>query len=198
MSAAGSARGRCATSAMLAAALTLVGALVSCGKKSPPRPPQWVIPKSPAPVRVVDVPNGVKISWNRPREYADNSSLDDLGGFTVYRSCLAGGDWEPIAELPVNDRERYRKNRTFAFVDQNAPPDIPCRYRVIAETLDGYVSPPAEGAVGETPEPPPEPSPSPGTLFPSEEPTPGEQPEEQAPLVPAPLVSATPYPPPPR
>lgn len=188
-----------AARAVVALAVALAAALaVSCGKKSPPRPPEWVIPRSPAPVLVVPVANGVKVSWHRPREYADGSSLDDLGGFTVFRSCDEGISWEPIAELPVNDRERYRKNRTFAFVDQNAPPDIPCRYRVVAATLDGYRSPPAEGAVGETPEPPPSPSPSGGTLFPeTEEQQPNEPREEQAP-VPAPLVSATPYPPPPQ
>jgi hypothetical protein len=192
-------RARLAT--VLAAALPLVlGTAAGCGRKTPPRPPEYVIPEPPAPVRVSAVPEGQKVSWSRPREYADGTRIDDLGAFDVFRDCGDGGFWTPIATLSVDDRERFRKGRTFSFVDAGVPPDAPCRYRVVAVTLDGYRSPPAEGAIGE--EPPPEATPSPGAL-PGETPAPdvppaaGEPGEPIEEPVPAPLATVTPFPPPP-
>lgn len=185
-----------ATAAIAAVVVTAIGgAGFGCGRKTPPRPPQYVIPKSPAPVTVTPVPDGLKVSWRRPTEYVDGTTLEDLGGFDVYRACGEGDFWEPIAELPVTDRERFRKGRTFAYIDHSIPSDSPCRYRVVAATLDGYRSPPAEGVLGgPTPTPEtaaPEPSPASG-----EETAPGGESGLTEPRVPAPLVSPTPFPPP--
>ena len=52
--------------------------LGACGRKGPPRPPQFVIPRSPEPLVVEENPKGVRITWKRPREYVDGSPLDDL------------------------------------------------------------------------------------------------------------------------
>jgi Prokaryotic lipoprotein-attachment site len=195
--------------ALLAGALQVAFAaavgFLGCGRKGPPRPPQFVIPESPAPVRVAPVADGLEVTWRRPREYADGTALEDLGGFDVYRSCGEGDAWIPVATLPVSDRERFRKGQSFAFVDRSVHPDAPCRYRVVAATLDGYRSPPAEGAVGE-PEPTPTPTPTPLPAAPTptapgaaddgrhDDAWPGAASED---LVPAPLASPTPFPAPP-
>jgi hypothetical protein len=193
------ARPAIATAGVIAAAAGMLlasAAIGACGRKAPPRPPQFVIPESPAPVVVTAVSEGLKVSWRRPREYADGTRIDDLGGFEVFRDCEGGGFWTPIAELPVSDRERFRKGQTFSYVDPGMAPDAPCRYRVVASTTDGYRSPPAEGAVGEVPATPePQPTPTPPVL-------PGAQPGEIAPdeygeRLPAQLLTPTPWPPPP-
>lgn len=181
-----------------ASAIVASIALGGCGRKASPRPPQFVIPESPAPVRVTAKPEGLEVTWRRPRQYADKTDLEDLGSFDVFRSCGEADAWVPIATLPVTDRERFRKGKTFSYIDRAVPAEGPCRYRVVAVTLDDYRSAPAEGGLGD-PEPTPEP-----TLTPAPSPTGRSETgdlERQEPAgedsdlrVPAPLVSPTPFP----
>ena len=173
------------------AVLAFSAALAACGRKALPRPPQWVIPESPAPLEVSEVDGGTKLSWRRPTKYVDGQSLDDLGRFDVERSCF-DLPWEKIAELEVSDRERFRRNRSFAWIDRDARPKESCRYRVTAFTLDGYASAPAESWLG-APSPTPGPTPTPPGSAPMTAPeaSPG-----GATGLPAPLASPSPGVPP--
>jgi hypothetical protein len=131
------------------AAAALVAALLfapvtSCGRKAPPRPPQFVVPDSPEPVVVEESANGVRVSWKRPREYADGSPLDDLAVFEIQRACEPETDFRTIGTVPIIDRERFRKERSFAAIDVDVPAGRPCLYRVFAVTADGYRSTAAE------------------------------------------------------
>jgi hypothetical protein len=175
--------------------LAVAGSLAGCGKKGPPRPPQFVIPESPAPVLVTAVPDGLKVQWRRPQDYADGSRIEDLGSFDVYRDCVGDGSWQPIAQLEVNDRERFRKGRTFSYVDAGMTPDSGCRYRVVAATTDGYRSPPADGAFGEVPATP-EPAPTPEAPFDAgPTPEPGlDDSDRFGDRLPGALATPTPYP----
>jgi predicted small lipoprotein YifL len=116
----------------------------ACGRKGPPLPPQLVIPNSPEPVLVEESAKGVRVTWRRPREYVDGSPLDDLDVFEIQRACEPDTDFQTIGTVPIIDRERFRKERSFAAVDIDVPRDRPCRYRVFAVTADGYRSAPAE------------------------------------------------------
>ena len=88
-----------------AAALGAVGALVltavvaACGRKALPRPPQWVIPESPAPLEVSAVDGGTKLSWRRPTKYVDGRPLDDLGRFELEWQTLQGLAADGLVEL---------------------------------------------------------------------------------------------------
>jgi hypothetical protein len=168
----------------LVAAAALAALLFACGRKASPRPPQFVIPRSPEPVQVSAVPDGLKVTWHRPKTYVDGTSLDDLGSFLVLRSCAPEWMVAPIAQLPVTDRERFRKGMTFSLVDHDVGPHAECVYQVIATTTDDYSSPPAEGVF-----PPPPPTPTP-------EPSPTPTFDENGSLVPATPVAeqATPEP----
>jgi len=128
----------------LFALLLLELPLAACGRKAAPRPPQFVIPKSPEPLVVEENPKGVRISWHRPREYADGSPLDDLDLFDIQRACEPDTDFRTIGTVPIIDRERFRKEHSFAVIDLDVPRDRPCRYRVFAVTADGYRSDAAE------------------------------------------------------
>jgi hypothetical protein len=131
--------------APLVAALALLVAMPSaCGRKGAPRPPQWVVPNSPEPVLVEDADRGVRIAWKRPRAYADGSSLDDLGSFEIERACEPDTTFRTVGVVRLFDRDRFRKEREFSVIDLDVPPGIPCRYRVIAVTIDEYRSDPAE------------------------------------------------------
>lgn len=128
-----------------AAALALATPL-ACGRKGSPRPPQWVVPNSPDPVLVEDTDRGVRISWKRPRAYADGSTLDDLGAFEIERACEPDTTFRTVGVVRLFDRDRFRKEREFSVIDLDVPKDAPCRYRVVAVTIDEYRSDPAESA----------------------------------------------------
>jgi hypothetical protein len=124
--------------------LALLGA--ACGRKGPPLPPQWVIPDSPDAVLVEDAPTGVRVSWKRPRHYADGSALDDLERFEIQRACEPAVEFATIGTVQLIDRDRFRKETEFSVIDVDAPRARPCRYRVVAVTSDAYRSPPTESA----------------------------------------------------
>jgi hypothetical protein len=128
---------------VLLAVAAVLGAS-ACGRIGPPRPPEYVIPMSPEPVKVENTPEGTKISWKRPKEYVGGDALDDLAGFRVQRVCLPDASFSVIATVPVEDQQRFRKTPTFSTVDRDAPIGLQCRYQVIAFTFDEYTSPPAE------------------------------------------------------
>jgi len=128
------------------ATATLAALALDCGKVGPPRPPEFVIPKTADPVEVESAPDGVKVSWKRPREYVGGDALDDLAGFEVLRACQPESSFQQVATVPVTDQQRFRKASSFTMLDHDAPLGVPCRYRVIAFTFDEYTSPPAESA----------------------------------------------------
>ena len=86
----------------------------------------------------------MRLTWKRPREYVDGSPLDDLDVFDIQRACEPDTDFRTIGTVPIIDRERFRKERSFAVIDLDVPRDRPCRYRVFAVTADGYRSDAAE------------------------------------------------------
>jgi hypothetical protein len=117
-----------------------------CGRVGPPRPPEFVIPRSPDPVNAESAPDGVKVSWQRPKDYIDGEPLDDLAGFRVRRVCQPDAEFVEVTTVPVQDQQRFRKASSFSMLDHEAPLGVSCRYQVIAFTFDEYTSPPAESA----------------------------------------------------
>jgi hypothetical protein len=134
--------------ALLAAGCALAAAAVpaACGRVGSPRPPEMVIPMMPDPITVESAPDGIKVTWRRPREYVDGEALDDLAGFRVLRACQPEASFAEVTVVPVVDQQRFRKASTFSMLDHAAPLGVPCRYQVIAFTFDEYTSPPAESA----------------------------------------------------
>jgi hypothetical protein len=128
----------------LGALALLLATPLGCGRKGAPRPPEYVVPNGPDPVLVEDTVRGVRIVWKRPRAYADGSSLDDLGSFEIERACEPDTTFRPVGVVQLFDRDRFRKEREFSVIDLDAPRDVPCRYRVVAVTIDEYRSDPAE------------------------------------------------------
>src|SRR5262245_14664314 len=93
--------------------------LPACGKKTPVRPPEFVVPE-PTGDLTLDIEKGsVVLHWGRPQEYVDGSELDDLGGFVVLRSTQdAQGEttaFTKVTTIPVEDRDRFRKAKKFSY-----------------------------------------------------------------------------------
>lgn len=118
--------------------------LASCGKMGPPRLPELAVPRPPEPVQVRNVEAGLEVSFRRPSEYLDGATLGDLGNFEVSRLCDNLPEYVAVANIPVVDREKFQKQRRISLVDFDPEPGRTCSYRVIAVTLDGYRSSPAE------------------------------------------------------
>lgn len=65
--------------------------------------------------------------------------MDDLGGFLVFRGKPDKVAVQ-IADVPVIDRDRFRTEKTFQYVDQQVTSGATYYYRVITYTLDKYYS----------------------------------------------------------
>ncbi len=128
--------------AELVLAATLV---VACGVKSAPVAPELVQPEAPANLAAIASPDGVKLTWIRPLQYRGGGRMNDLGGFTIERAP-ADGDPAPfarVATVPVQDQERFRKDRRVEWLDRDVTPGTRYLYRVTSFTLDDYTSGPA-------------------------------------------------------
>ena len=117
----------------------------SCGRKSPPRPPEDVLPKPITNLSASNTPQGIQLSWSRPSTYTNGVQMTDLGGFVIERS--PGTDplapFQRLTVLEVNDRDRFRQVKRFSHIDDDTSVGMPYRYRVVSFTLDRYFSAPS-------------------------------------------------------
>lgn len=128
------------TRRLLSLALLLV-AFFACGRKTAVKPPELAAPERVEIAAENRMP-GVRLTWQRPRTYADGSRMYNLAGFRLERR-ESGSDFAPLIELPVTDRERFRQIRRFHYLDRSALEGLDYDYRVLSFTLDGYVSEPS-------------------------------------------------------
>lgn len=113
--------------------------LASCGLKADPRGADQVRPKTISSLTGLVATDGVHLDWQRPAAYLNGQRMDDLGGFLVFRG-LPGQQAEQIADVPVADRERFRPEKRFQYLDKEASKGGTYYYRVITYTLDKYYS----------------------------------------------------------
>jgi predicted small lipoprotein YifL len=118
---------------------------LACGRKGPVRPPEDVLPKPITDLSASNTPQGIQLSWSRPRTYANGAPMSDLGGFVIERSTGTGpqAPFRRLVELEVNDRDRYRQIKRFSHIDTDTSVETPYRYRVVSFTVDRYVSAPS-------------------------------------------------------
>jgi hypothetical protein len=136
----------------------VAGLVPACGRKTNPKPPELVAPRPVSELALRSVADGVEVTWARPTQYVDGSSMEDLGGFLVERSR----NNEPFGEharVEVTDRGRFQKAKRFTYVDRAVVEDVTYHYRVVAFTTDGYYS--ADSGVATIDWTPPASSPTP-------------------------------------
>ena len=125
------------------ARIVLCAALVSaCGLKADPRGADQVRPKTITSLTSQQAKDGVRLAWTRPASYLNGQRMDDLGGFLIFRG-LPGQEAETIGDVPVSDRERFRPEQKFEYVDKSVTSGSTYYYRVISYTLDKYPSYPS-------------------------------------------------------
>lgn len=137
---------------VMAAAL-LFGAAGACGRKTFIRPPELAAPARIDDLSASNVADGIQLGWRRPRTYADGTRMGDLGAFRVERSAAPGAPFEVVATIEITDRDRFRQERRFRWLDRNVMTGESYLYRVVSETSDGYMSEPSNIAGIERVEP---------------------------------------------
>jgi hypothetical protein len=113
-----------------------------CGLKADPRGADQVRPRTISSLSGKPQQDGIHLEWQRPAAYASGQRMDDLGGFLVFRG-LPGEEAKQIADIPVTDRDRFRPEKTFGYVDKETGPSGTYYYRVISYTTDSYFSLPS-------------------------------------------------------
>jgi hypothetical protein len=116
--------------------------LIACGLKADPRGADQVRPKTITSLVGALAADGVHLAWQRPATYVNGQRMDDIGGFLVFRG-LPAQQAEQIAEVAVADRDRFRPEKKFEYVDKQAAKGQTYYYRVITYTLDKYFSGPS-------------------------------------------------------
>lgn len=121
--------------------LLILGAvlLAACGLKADPRGVDQVRPKTISSLAGQRATDGVRLEWRRPASYLNGQRMDDLGGFLVFRG-MPGQQAEQIGEIQVADRDRFRPEKRFEYVDKQVTKGATYYYRVITYTLDQYFS----------------------------------------------------------
>jgi hypothetical protein len=124
------------------ALLSLLVLAAACGLKSDPRGVDQVRPKVITSLMSKTAVDGVHLEWVRPATYLSGQRMDDLGGFLVFRG-VPDQQAEQIADIPVTDRERFRPEKRFEYIDKDVTSGGRYYYRVISYTLDRYYSQPS-------------------------------------------------------
>ena len=144
-------------------------AILTCGRKTPVRPPTMVAPETIDGLTASNATDGIHLTWPRPTKRADGTRLSDLGGFRVQRG-LGDAPAVNIATVVITDRDRIQQERHFTWVDSDVTVGATYRYYVLSFTTDDYVSRPSNivtiTRAVPTPTPPPTRTTRPGTPTP--------------------------------
>lgn len=129
----------------LAIAALATAIFLGCGVKSQPIPPEAARPEKIVSLEAANAKEGIRLSWDRPENYAGGQKMKDLGSFAISRS-EEGKPPEKIGDIQVNDEGRFQVQRTFEFIDGNTLMGHTYHYQVTSRTTDGYISPPSNDA----------------------------------------------------
>ena len=132
----------------------IVGCLVaSCGVKAPPLPPEFVVPKKIDDLKVKKEDGGVLLKWTKPKENTDDSTLDDLLGFRVFRKDIpdedidcppCSGEFEEIYDFTLVAPGRANiKGDTIYLEDLSLSSGITYIYMVVSRNSGGFYSDPS-------------------------------------------------------
>lgn len=130
-------------------ALILAAAGLGCGKKGAPRAPELVTPKTITNLAARSGPNSIILTWNRPTEYVDGSSLKDLASFVIFRKEVSQScpdcpvPYRQLTTVYVEDRDKFAQQKQYRYDDQEVRPKAIYRYRVSSQLLDGSLSAPS-------------------------------------------------------
>src|ERR1700758_5459490 len=89
---------------------------LGCGVKSTPIPPEAARPEQILGLEAANAKDGIRLTWDRPTNYAGGEKMKDLGGFSISRT-QEGKPAEKIGEIEVHDEGRFQVQNPFTFID---------------------------------------------------------------------------------
>ncbi len=89
-----------AGSLLLVAALSLSG---GCGFKTPPVPPQTVVPKAIEDLRYTMEEEGARLTWTYPQEKVTGDNLEEILSFQLYRAEIPLDDFCSTCPIPFGE-----------------------------------------------------------------------------------------------
>ncbi|HKN15171.1 MAG TPA: hypothetical protein VJX68_18425 [Candidatus Binatus sp.] len=117
-------------------------AFLGCGVKSQPIPPEAARPEKILGLEAANAKEGIRLTWDRPDNYAGGAKMNDLGSFSISRA-QEGKPAEKIGDIQVHDEGRFQVQRTFTFIDGATIMGKTYHYQVTSSTTDGYLSEPS-------------------------------------------------------
>ncbi len=110
-----------------------------------PRPPEDILPATITDLSATNAPEGITLSWSRPKTYIDRSRMNDLGGFVIERAdgSDAAASFATLGKVEVSDRQRFQQQGRFRLTDPTTIVGAQYRYRVVSFTVDEYFSAPS-------------------------------------------------------
>ncbi len=117
-------------------------AFLGCGVKSQPIPPEAARPEKILGLEAANAKEGIRLTWDRPDNYAGGAKMNDLGSFSISRA-QEGKPAEKIGDIQVHDEGRFQVQRTFTFIDGATIMGKTYHYQVTSSTTDGYRSEPS-------------------------------------------------------
>ena len=126
----------------LAIAVLATAVFLGCGVKSQPIPPEAARPEKIVGLEAANAKEGIRLTWDRPENYAGGAKMKDLGSFSIMRA-QEGKPAEKIGDIQVHDEGRFQVQNTFEFIDGSTIMGKTYHYQVISSTTDGYVSEPS-------------------------------------------------------
>lgn len=127
---------------MLATAALATAMFLGCGVKSQPIPPEAARPEKIVGLEAANAKEGIRLTWDRPENYAGGAKMKDLGSFSISRA-VEGKPAEKIGDIQVHDEGRLQVQNTFEFIDGSTILGKTYHYQVTSSTTDDYVSEPS-------------------------------------------------------
>jgi len=127
---------------VLAIAAIANAMFIGCGVKSQPIPPEAARPEKIAGLAAANAKEGIRLTWDRPENYAGGAKMKDLGSFSISRT-QEGKPAQKIGDIQVTDQGRFQVQNNFEFIDGSTVIGKTYHYQVTSSTTDGYVSEPS-------------------------------------------------------
>jgi hypothetical protein len=131
---------------VLATAALATAVFLGCGVKSPPIAPEAARPEKIMGLEAANAKEGIRLTWDRPENYAGGGKMKDLGSFSISRA-QEGQPAEKIGDIQVHDEGRFQVQNSFEFIDGSTIMGKTYHYQVTSSTTDGYVSEPSNEVV---------------------------------------------------
>ncbi len=117
----------------------------SCARRGPLRAPEDVRPAPIDDLAARWIDGQVELQWSRPNRSETGRRVDEIAEFIIEHQCIGRGDsdFSVAATVATGERGRFRRVRSYRYRRDVPEEWLPCRYRVVSKTYDGYVSEPS-------------------------------------------------------